>query len=316
MDDYYEIDNHIMEELKESFDNDTISAFLSELGLIEMGDDGFVVPFKRLIYIDGDTKEVYLEEERNYIKLINNVILFSDVKRRTAKTSINCRCIAAELPDSPDAVSSAVLFMKIVNKALKGFTCFLMHIDEELYMGCRLFNSIDSADCTLIRCDDYESLADQLMWVNDDFLSYYECVTSALTPRPLVPDFEEDRRRKQGRQYAYLNTLDELEKYSGESLERERNRYISSFLDDEDAYFTDQLANALEDYKHIQSSDVNTLELLFEAEEIEKLNLMEKDEETNSSSDTSGGDSEQYSLMNEYRNDPEGLIRELAKRNS
>lgn len=104
--------------------------------------------------------------------------------------------------------------------------------------------------------------------------------------------------------------LNEIENIYGESILDELERYRGTFEEIEEQGFAEILGECLEDLKDVCSTKVNTIEMLFEAEELEK--MAEKAEaQRNVDFESSINSESNYIVLGELSDDPEVIIKKL-----
>ena len=121
-------------------------------------------------------------------------------------------------------------------------------------------------------------------------------------------------QKKRGVKLSYPKMLSELEMIYSVNLNYERERYFRSFEEHQIIKYSDIINDTLESLSFIKSSKVNTLEMLFEAEEIalisdrveeENKSIFTKQYGNNSGFDL---DYEEDKKMKEYLDDPGKMI--------
>lgn len=271
------------------------------------------INFNQLVYLISSTDEVYGKIERSFITEVDTIFVFPDVPWTISRGSINCRVVAADLTSTSADVYSAILFMKIMNKALEGWTLFVLRLYDGIHIGIRVFDRDDSKTCMIGDTDSLSSFLDEIIWVDrqSGFLELYNAMIEVLSPEDLSKtNYDEAAIRKRGYQYDYSESLRLLGKQINIDFSVEIERYRKWFETDVNQNFFREVEEALETLKEVKSSKVNTLEMLFEAEELEKINQDIEDryaqthrEEYRSEIDTS--------FMNMANNDPEAMIKLL-----
>ena len=124
------------------------------------------------------------------------------------------------------------------------------------------------------RSDELPDILGEADWENDtdDFFAFYNSVIEAITP---VTDnhigYDEKILKSRGVQAGYVDMLNEIENIYGESILDELERYRGTFEEIEEQGFAEILGECLEDLKDVCSTKINTIEMLFEAEELEKM---------------------------------------------
>jgi len=224
--------------------------------------------------LQSNQDEIYSQEERRFIKNVENIYVYPNFYKKTKKGNMVCRIVAADLSENKDFISEGVTFMKIINKSVQGFTVFLLKLSDGIHIGCRLFDKIDWNDCTMSEAGTLEQIADDISYIDEqeEFITYYTLFIEAIMPKDVtVIDYDEQVCRKRGVQLEYLSMLSQIELEFGVSIRREQIRYIDSFDNIKHNQFKLVLEWYIEELKRIKSTKVNTLEILFIAEEMEKI---------------------------------------------
>lgn len=73
--------------------------------------------------------------------------------------------------------------MKEINKAIGGFTIFFIKVNEQLFIGMRVFNESQKDNCLISKSietyEDFEEISERLSLVTDcDFIEYYGSLAS------------------------------------------------------------------------------------------------------------------------------------------
>ncbi len=310
-----EIDE-LVTQLNNDFSALNLKKLMGAAGVVAESSRPQSINFNQLVYLISNTDEVYGKIERSYITEVNTIFVFPDVPWTISRGSINCRVVAADLTSTSADVYSAVLFMKIINKALEGWTLFVLRLCDGIHIGMRTFDRDDSRTCMIGDIDSLSTFFDEIIWVDrqSGFLELYNAALEVLTPEVLSKtDYDEAAIRKRGYQYEYSEGLRLLGKRINIDFSVEIERYRKWFENDVDQNFFREVEEALEALKEVKSSKVNTLEMLFEAEELEKINqdieeryIQTHSEEYHSEIDTN--------FMNMVNNDPEAMIKLLKAR--
>lgn len=170
----------------------------------------------------------------------------------------------------PDEIYSSVFMMKIVNKALEGFNIYIIKADTGIHVGLKLFDRSGNLDCTMSETGKLPLLLEDLLCDgSEDFSEYYNILVNVFQAREqAVTDYDDIMVKKRGVQLDYLDMLTEIEKNYRISTRDERERYLCSLEERYEESFWQKLRYCIEDLKGIKSSKVNTIEMLFEAEEL------------------------------------------------
>lgn len=308
----------LVDELNNDFSVRHISAFLEETGLMARDKGCTVESCEKFVFLHGDSNEVYNVKERKFIESVGNVFVYSDFYRKTKRGGMPCRFVAVDLSQSPDDIYAAVFFMKIVVKAIGGFTIFVINLSDGVHFGVRLFDSKEEwKNCALSEPDKLPDILDEVAWESENewFLKYYNTFAEAVKPAARYVDYDEMILRKRGIQFGYIDSLREIERRYGESVQTELQRYIDFFQNEPGKGFAEILEEIVEELRDIQSSKVNTIEMLFEADELERV-TMEAEESRNQGLESlyENRQSENDSgLIEEMKNNPEAMIKKLKR---
>lgn len=285
-----------------------------------------VCTMEKLVFVHGNPSEVYSPAEIRFIENVDKVYVYPDFIKYLSNGSMACRTIAAEIKSyDRDAIKACVSFEKIVNKALDGFNIFFFITKQGLFFGSKIFDKTGKHDCTLSKPiklqNEFERLLDELSFLtsSDDFIKFYEQYRQIISSEISVDDdYETQIMRRRGIQFAYLDEIDKLGRTIGMNMSKEVERYWHMFDDNYDVSFTQSLDEVEEDLAFIKSNRINTYELLFEADEMERQaekaeaereNIMQK-----VTSETLSGDPSMDSQMEDMLDDPEAMIKLLKKR--
>lgn len=306
----------LMDEMNNDFSARHITCFLEESGLLEKGKKCRVEKCEKFIFLHGDSDEVYTATERKFIEELGYIFVFPDFFKKTNKGNMPCRFVAMDLSQSYDDVYAAVFFMKIVIKAIGGFTIFVMKFSDGVHLGMRLFDSTqDWKNCTLSEPGKLMDILDEVMLIeeSDWFLKYYNTLVEAIKPTTEYIDYDERILKKRGIQFSYIDLLYELEHRYRESVQTELIRYRDFFEDEFSLKYAEILDETMEELKNIQSSKVNTIEMLFQADELERTTT-EAETNRNKGVDIlydSRKTENNFSLIEEMKNSPEAVIKRL-----
>lgn len=307
--------SEVIDELNNDFCALQVSEFLEKSGLLQ--DKQFCVTeeLQKFIFLHGNQEEVYTAMERKFIERIGDIYIFPEFYKKTKRGNMPCRFIAVDLSKWQDDIYNAVFFMKIIIKAFSGFSLFVIKSNDGIHLGARLFDKIEWKNCTLSKADDLPDILDETVWANDmdNFHDFYNSVIEAIAPvASNYIGYEETILRKRGVQYSYIDMLYEVESIYGESVLDELDRYRDIFEEVEAQEFADILEEYLEDLKNVQSTKVNTIEMLFEAEELEKIAEKTEEQRNRDFENSINSNSERdYTVLEELNGDPEAIIKKL-----
>nr|DAP91382.1 MAG TPA: hypothetical protein [Inoviridae sp.] len=305
--------DELLYELNNEFTASNLSRLLSETGLISEGIKGRIELFSRLIFLYSDKDEIYSRREMDFIENVGNIILFPDFIKKVAKGNMNCRYIGVDLSGFGDDLYYPVMFMKILIKALSGFSIFIIKLLDGIHIGIRTFDKVEYKNCTLCESKRIEEVLEGFTWVFDeDFLDYYSALVEYVSPTDnYATDYDEYGVRRRGVAHEYIEALSYLATMTGISTSSQIDQYRMWFNETNEYTFKMQLDDCVEELKNIHSAKVNTLEMLFEAEELERLSADSEtiyEETLNSQSESREFDD---SILVEAGDNPEEMIRLL-----
>jgi len=308
----------VIEGLEDRFEEENITLILNKIGLLSNNSKCVVERFERFIFLRSNQDEIYNKQERRFIENVDKIYLYSDYYKRTKKGNMVCHIIAADLCNGGESVYNGVAFMKLVNKAFPGFGVFLLKLNDGLHFGCRLFENCGSKDCTLSQTGCFRQIASEIFWCDDgnDFISYYSSLVEIISQRfgtANILDYDKEIRTRRGIDYSYLDTMHLIQYIYNIDTSKEIQRYVESFNKKYEYNFQQELSWCLDELKDIKSMKVNTLEMLFEAEELEKLvsEAYQKNQDILDKPKHYEQDSSSEDIYRQYQDDPEIMIKML-----
>lgn len=303
------------------FTSEEITELLINMGLIGVKENCRIEDLERYIFLYGNDQEIYCSEERSFIEDVGSVFIYNDINRRTNKGMITTKIIASDLCGSNETVKSCFFLMKVINKATDSFNIFLFKTDEGFFVGCRLYDKDIDKNCLLsntIRTDEeLDEIIQRLICLptSDEFIPYYSAFVEAIEYRKWVlEDYDTKIIIRQGVDFSYLNMLSEIEKEYHINLDRAKEMHYESIEGNTNSETSEDYSLIMNSLRFIKSEKTNTLEMLFEAEEMallameteqknEKTLLMPNEED---SRDNSNDD-----ILKKHINDPELMIKML-----
>lgn len=231
---------------------------------------------ERFVFLKGNTSEVYSKSEIDFIDGIVNFCVFKEFYKKTKKGMIPCRVISAKI-DNMDVVSAGIALTKIVNKALDGMNIGFIVSDEGILFTGRLFEQRDNIGCyvsDLIQTEDqYDEIASELMFCAqyDGFIEFYSYIKSVIHYTEEITPYGEKHRNAQRVQYKYIDEIQDLQDLLGISLAIEIERCFFYNENPLGLSYSDKVKECEEYLFKTELSRVNTMEILFEAEEMERL---------------------------------------------
>ncbi len=304
------------------FTGENIAHVLEYIGLLNAQESCQIESMSRFVFLRGDEQEVYNEEERNFIDSIGCIYIYKEFYKRAKRGVMPCRIIATEISGIND-VKKSLFFMKEINKAVGGFTIFFIKAGVSYYIGIRAFNKDVNEDCIIskpiVLFEDFEEIADKLSYVTDsaDFIDYYRTLVDAIEENNLaLTDYDRQIEIKRGIQYSYLNMLSEISHIYKVSFSGEIERYYKSFEGIEENDYLSIVKESIAELSFIKSFKANTMEMLFEADEM--MELAKKTEEENEifigNQNEKNHNEESNSDIMKYLDNPELMIKMLKQR--
>ena len=311
----------------EDFSEEALTDVILSAGLTSENRPKYTGNMEKLVFMYGEDSEVYSPAEIRFIESIENVLVYQEFTKTLNSGNMICRAIATKFNLSGhDALRACVSFEKIIDKALDGFNIFLFITEENVFLGCRIFDKTGKRDCSLSNPieDEYEfeQIVDELAFLSrfDSFIKYYNNFQMVITEgQDEYEDYEQMIMRRRGMQMSYLENISRIEQDMGVNMSKERERYQSMFYTEPKESFISLLKEVEENLSFIKSNRVNTYELLYEADEM--MRQAEATEAENAritaqadihSSENTDADSDEE--VNALLSDPEEMIRLLKKR--
>lgn len=304
------------------FTEEDIAHVLECMGLVNAQESCQIEPMDKFIFLHGDEQEVYNKEERDFIENVGEIYIYKEFCKKAKRGIITCRIIAAEV-NGVNEIKNSLFFMKEINKAIGGFTIFFIKAGVNFYIGIRAFNKDENDDCIIskpiVLVEDFEEMADKLSYVtdSDDFIDYYRTLVDAIEENNLaLTDYDRQIEIKRGIQYSYLNILSEISHIYKVSFSGEIERYYKSFEGIEGNDYLSIVKESIAELSFIKSFKANTMEMLFEADEM--MELAKKTEEENEifigNQNEKIYNEENNSDMMKYLDNPELMIKMLKQR--
>ena len=304
------------------FTEEDIAHVLECMGLVNAQESCLIELMDKFIFLHGDEQEVYNKEERDFIENVGEIYIYKEFCKKAKRGIITCRIIAAEV-NGVNEIKNSLFFMKEINKAIGGFTIFFIKAGVNFYIGIRAFNKDENDDCIIskpiVLVEDFEELSDKLSYVtdSDDFIDYYRTLVDAIEENNLaLTDYDRQIEIKRGIQYSYLNILSKISHIYKVSFSGEIERYYKSFEGIEGNDYLSIVKESIAELSFIKSFKANTMEMLFEADEM--MELAKKTEEENEifigNQNKKNYNEENNSDMMKYLDNPELMIKMLKQR--
>lgn len=308
----------------DNYSVETIADLLWQTGLLQDYSIQFDGKFIKLVFTHGNKKEVYSKQELDFISKTEDVIVFSNYYKLSPNGMVPCRIIATRATKS-ESISFSIAFTKIVSKAIKGFNICIIVLEEGVIITCNSFDKTQHNDyyiSNIIDSDEaFEEVCDSLMYSSSitSFSEYYSYIKCAINYKLTKYSSDPKSWDPYKLTYAYIDELRELEASIGIDFSSEIRRCLWGEEHESSEHsdsFAVSVAEADESLFKIESSTINSIELLLEADDIMKKAIenemrneaMIKDEPY-SVKENNKLDSEVIELLN----DPEAMIKRLKK---
>lgn len=301
---------------------DIAANLLLPTGILMDRNTQYIGSLEKFVFLKGNTSEVYTKSEIVFIDSVNDFCVFKDFFKKTKRGMVPCHVVSAKI-DNMDIVSAGIAFTKIMNKALDGMNIGFIVSDEGMVFTGRLFEQGNNIGCfisDLIKTEEqYDEIVSDLIFgdLYEGFVDYYSYIKSVLHYVEAVVPYGESLRNSRRISHTYIEALQDLEKHLGVSLAKEMER---CFLDSEepgDMPYCKRVKECEEYLFSIESSRVNMMEILFEAEEMEHL-ASEAEQKNDEMIQQSSNDENTESAINEeiiaLLDDPESMIKMLKKK--
>lgn len=307
--------------LLDEFSEQNVRVFLINLGLLEDEQGCTIEKFEKLVFLKGNENEMYVQKERQIIEAVKEIYIYPNYYKKTQKESMPCRLLAASLDFEDDEIYECLAFMKIVNKAIDGFNIFLLKSNNKIFLGCRIFEISVNKDCAISYpfsdITEIEEIAEELLFLQskDDFISYYNYLLDAINlSKVSTYSYEEFISKKRGIRTSYLELLNEIEYMYGLNFHSERVRYNQFFERNVEENYQTIVDNILLELSFIKPSKINSMEMLFDAEERVKLAKQSEEKYNHLKVDSpllESGNNINIQDVEEYFSDPEMLVKIL-----
>lgn len=306
----------------EYYSVDTVAKLLLPTGLLLNKSTQYVGSFEKYVFLVGNKEEIYNKQEIEFISSVGDIAIFTEFYKETKKGFIPCKVITTQ-NRKQDALKFSIAFTKIINKASDGFNICVVFSEEGIIFTCRAYDSSanDYYISDIIKTyNQMEEISDVLMYSSDydGFVKYYSYVRDAIRYKDVVAEYPPRNRILQRTAYDYMDALWELEHDTGLSFAVAIDRCFCGLEEQYEETYANRVSEAEEYLFNIESSRINTMEMLFEAEEMEKLALeteqhnntiiMQNNDEVDNSAKELDADTK--ALLD----DPESMIRLLKKR--
>lgn len=301
---------------------DTVADLLLPTGFLIDRTTQYSGSFEKFVFLKGNTSEAYSKSEIDFIDGVVDFCIFRDFYKKTRKGMIPCRIVSAKV-DNMDIASSGIAFTKIMNKAIDGMNVGFVVSEEGIMFTGRLFEQGNNIGCfvsDLIKTEvQYAEIVADLIFgdLYDSFIDYYSYIKSVIhyTEEP-VP-YGDTLRGAHRIPYTYIEELQDIEAQMGISFAGEIERCFYDNEEPEELPYCEKVKECGEYLFKIESSRVNTMEILFEAEEIERLASGAEQKNDEMLQQGSGDENKENDIDEETKallDDPESMIKMLKKK--
>lgn len=306
----------------EYYSVDTVAELLLPTGLLIDKSTQYAGTFEKFVFLNGNKDEIYTRQEIEFISAVGDIAVFTEFYKEAKRGLIPCKVVVTR-NSILDPVEFSIAFTKIINKASDGFNICVIFSEEGIILTCRAYDSVGNNYCLsdIIKTyDQMEEVYDDLMYSPDydGFIEYYSYVRECIRFKTAAVEYPARNRNIHRPAYAYMDELWKVEHDTGVSFAAEIERCFWGFEEQYEETYADRVAEADEYLFKIESSRINTMEMLFEAEEMEKLAteveqrnetmLMQNNVENENNSEEI--DTETKALLD----DPESMIKLLKKK--
>lgn len=306
-----------IEKLNIEFSASNLEKLLAFVGAIDTGVKAERISFNQYVFLRSSTDEIYGEQERKMIQQLESLFMFPETKKNVARGVVASRTIAVDLTGVGGDIHSAVLFMKIVIKAFDGWPVFILRLSDGIHIGMRLYERDQKKNCTLSEASQVEEILGNYMWSagTKEFLMAYSIMYETVSPvDDFAKDYDEMAVRRRGVQYEYIESLESIAHYMQLDIAYAIRCYKEWFEEEKTYPFYMELQDALEDLQDVKSSKVNTLEMLFEAEELERITYDNEQKYLQTLSSISTIEDKSSEAISMSGKDPEEMIKLLKER--
>lgn len=250
----------------ENYSIDTVAELLLPTGLLIDKSTEYAGSFDKYIFLNGNKDEIYTKQEIEFISSVGDIEVFAEFhKKNTELGIIPCRVIAAR-NSKMDPVDFSIAFIKINNKAIDSFNICIIFSEEGIIIACRsyydsLYNGYHISN--IIKTESqmkelYDTFMDSPEY--KEFISYYLYVSDCIQYKVDTVDYLSKKKSYNRRAYGYTD----------EDWAIENKRSLWEIGERHKVNYADRVAESDEYLFKIESSQMNTMEMLIEAEETDK----------------------------------------------
>ena len=306
----------------EYYSVDTVAELLLPTGLLIDKSTQYAGTFEKFVFLNGNKEEIYTRQEIEFISAVGDIAVFTEFYKEAKRGLIPCKVVVTR-NSILDPVEFSIAFTKIINKASDGFNICVVFSEEGIILTCRAYDSVGNnyyLSDIIKTYDQMEEMYDDLMYSPDcnGFIEYYSYVRESIRFKTAAVEYTTRNRNIHRPAYDYMDELWEIEHDTGISFAAEIERCFWGLEEQYEETYADCVAEADEYLFKIESSRINTMEMLFEAEEIEKLATeAERRNETMLMQNNAENENDSEEIDTETKallDDPESMIKLLKKK--
>lgn len=310
--------------LYEAYSIDAVADLLLSTGLLSDKSIQYIGSFEEYVFLHGVKDEVYTKQEIDFVSSIKEIAVFTEFYKQAKKGVIPCRIISVRNP-AFDTLDFCIALTKILSKAIEGFSICVVVGAEGITLSCRAYDRFTTNNYyvsdILSTEEQIEDLSDKLMYITeyDGFVDYYCYIRESIRFRVMPDDYPMKAHVRNRQLYDYIDVLQTMARSTGYNFSGEIERCFWAIDEKHEKTYADRVAEAESNLFNIESSRINTLEILFEAEEMEKLASETEQRNATMILQTSSEDNAMLEIDTETKamlKDPELMIKHLkAKQN-
>lgn len=276
------LDNSFARPAYDLFSAGSAFSVLYNCGLLDNPTPQYNCKLEQFVFLHGNPNEIYTNNEIEFILNQGEVFVYSDYYKRTHKTTVACRIFAIKTNDG-DSLFDTIAISKIINKASDCFNICFIFTSSAMYVSFSSFGDANDKKYYLSNpiktYDDFEELSSTLLYLpeNNSFADYFQFL------RDNIPLKEETSNPSLTNRYFDRWKENEIEEYFiiQECLNIDVSEQIDRIrlLEPEiQQTFYEEVQECEERMFRIESNRINTMEMLFDAEEVERLSYKQESE--------------------------------------
>ena len=259
----------------EDYSVDTVAEVLLPTGLLIDKSTQYTGTFEKYVFLNCNIDEIYTRQEIDFISAVGEITVFAEYYKKTKRGVIPCRVVVARNVQW-DSVDFSVAFIKLINKASDGFNICITFSDEGIIFICSAYDDFSSNNfyiSDIIKTyRQMEKMYDVLMYSADysGFIDYYSYIRDNIQFKKEAVNYL-SKKCTHRLAYEYIEMLWKFEKDTRINFSAEIERCFLGLEERCKKTYEERVAESEKNLFKIESFHINTLEMLFEAEEREKL---------------------------------------------